>query len=74
MALEDDPFELPAGKPRALLSARAGKTTLIRILMDLCRGCSAAEVAGRDPARTSESCRRVGYLAEDQAISVDDCD
>jgi ABC-2 type transport system ATP-binding protein len=69
--LSDVSFELPAGKTLALLGRNgAGKTTALRILLGLLPADNGSvRVAGCDPAREPlELRRRVGYLAEDQAM------
>ena len=69
--LSDVSFELPAGITLALLGRNgAGKTTALRILLGLLPADSGSvRLAGCDPEREPlELRRRVGYLAEDQAM------
>lgn len=69
--LDDVSLEIPQGQTFALLGRNgAGKTTLIRTLLGLMRPRSGSvEVLGLDPAdQPVEVRRRIGYLAEDQAM------
>jgi ABC-2 type transport system ATP-binding protein len=69
--LEDVSLEIPRGETFALLGRNgAGKTTLIRTLLGLLRPRSGTvEVLGLDPfANPQQVRRRIGYLAEDQAM------
>jgi ABC-2 type transport system ATP-binding protein len=69
--LEDVSLEIPRGKTFALLGRNgAGKTTLIRTLLGLLAPCGGSvRVLDLDPAKQPlEVRRRVGYLAEDQAM------
>lgn len=71
VVLEDVTLEVPAGQTLALLGRNgAGKTTMIRTLLGLLPADSGElRVAGCDPAvQPLELRRRVGYLAEDQAM------
>jgi ABC-2 type transport system ATP-binding protein len=69
--LEDVSLEIPPGQTFALLGRNgAGKTTLIRTLLGLLQPqTGAVEVLGLSPtACPMDVRRRVGYLAEDQAM------
>jgi ABC-2 type transport system ATP-binding protein len=69
--LENVSLEIPPGQTFALLGRNgAGKTTLIRTLLGLLQPqAGAVEVLGLSPtARPLDVRRRVGYLAEDQAM------
>ena len=69
--LNDVSFEVAQGETFALLGRNAaGKTTTIRIMLGLLEpDAGTIRVAGHDPAVQSvELRRRVGYLAEDQAM------
>ena len=69
--LHDVSLAIPAGQTFALLGRNgAGKTTLIRTLLGLLPTTSGTvRVLGLDPAREPlEVRRRIGYLAEDQAM------
>jgi ABC-2 type transport system ATP-binding protein len=71
IVLNDVSLEIPAGQTFALLGRNgAGKTTLIRTLLGLMPPKSGAvEVLGLNPAiQPIEVRRRIGYLAEDQAM------
>jgi ABC-2 type transport system ATP-binding protein len=71
VVLDDVSLEIPHGQTFALLGRNgAGKTTLIRTLLGLIppKG-GAVEVLGMNPvAQPLEVRRRIGYLAEDQAM------
>ncbi len=69
--LDDVSLEIPYGQTFALLGRNgAGKTTLIRTLLGLMPPKSGTiEVLGLNPAvKMIEVRRRIGYLAEDQAM------
>jgi len=69
--LDNVSFEVPRGRTFALLGRNgAGKTTAIRILLGLLPAdAGTVRVLGCDPTREPlELRRRVGYLAEDQAM------
>ena len=69
--LGDVSFEVATGETFALLGRNgAGKTTTIRILLGLLAAdAGEVRVAGLDPAIADVELRRkVGYLAEDQAM------
>ena len=71
VVLNDVSLEIPHGQTFALLGRNgAGKTTLIRTLLGLMAPKSGAvEVLGLIPAiQPMEVRRRIGYLAEDQAM------
>lgn len=71
LVLDDVSFEAPAGQTVALLGRNgAGKTTMIRTLLGLIPADQGElTVAGCDPAKDPQELRRrVGYLAEDQAM------
>jgi ABC-2 type transport system ATP-binding protein len=71
LVLDGVSLDIPAGQTFALLGRNgAGKTTLIRTLLGLLAPLSGSvEVLGLAPAKQpSEVRRRVGYLAEDQAM------
>jgi ABC-2 type transport system ATP-binding protein len=71
MVLDDVSLKIPEGQTFALLGRNgAGKTTLIRTLLGLLGPASGGvEVVGLNPtAQPLEARRRVGYLAEDQAM------
>ena len=71
VVLNDVSLEIPHGQTFALLGRNgAGKTTLIRTLLGLMAPKSGAvEVLGLTPAiQPIEVRRRIGYLAEDQAM------
>jgi ABC-2 type transport system ATP-binding protein len=71
IVLNDVSLEIPAGQTFALLGRNgAGKTTLIRTLLGLMPPKSGTvEVLGLNPAiQPIEVRRRIGYLAEDQAM------
>jgi ABC-2 type transport system ATP-binding protein len=71
LALSDVSFEVRRGQTFALLGRNgAGKTTTIRILLGLLPAdAGTVRLLGCDPAREPlELRRRVGYLAEDQAM------
>lgn len=71
VVLHDVSLEIPAGQTFALLGRNgAGKTTMIRTLLGLLPpDAGRIRVAGCDPATEPLALRRrVGYLAEDQAM------
>jgi ABC-2 type transport system ATP-binding protein len=71
VVLEEVSLQVPCGSTFALLGRNgAGKTTLIRTLLGLLTPSGGAvEVLGIEPsARPLDVRRRVGYLAEDQAM------
>src|SRR5262245_18176587 len=71
VVLEDVAFEVSSGQTFAVLGRNGvGKTTMIRTLLGLLPAdAGAIRVAGCDPAAEPlELRRRVGYLAEEQAM------
>src|SRR3954469_8139744 len=69
--IDDVSLEIPRGQTFALLGRNgAGKTTLIRTLLGLLRPHGGdVSVLGLNPATDAvEVRRRIGYLAEDQAV------
>ena len=68
-ALTDVSFTVPAGEVFGLLGPnRAGKTTLVKILLTLCRTTSGSVQRLGEPVGTRRTLARVGYVHENHAF------
>jgi len=68
-ALRDVSFSLPAGRVLGVLGPnRAGKTTLVKVLLSLCRADRGAVLRLGRPCADRSTLSRVGYLHESQAF------
>ena len=68
-ALRDVCFSLPAGRVLGVLGPnRAGKTTLVKVLLSLCRADRGAVLRLGRPCADRSTLSRVGYLHESQAF------
>lgn len=68
-ALDDVSFQIHAGEVFGLLGPnRAGKTTLIKLLLSLCRPTSGSIQRMGKPAEDRSTLRTVGYMHENHAF------
>jgi len=68
-ALTDVSFQIDPGEVFALLGPnRAGKTTLVKILLSLCRPTSGRVTRFGQPSTNLRTLERVGYMHESQAF------
>jgi ABC-2 type transport system ATP-binding protein len=68
-ALREVSFALPAGSVLAVLGPnRAGKTTLVKVLLSLCRADGGRVLRLGRPATDRSTLARIGYLHESQAF------
>src|SRR5437868_1376478 len=68
-AVEEVSFRIAAGEVFGLLGPnRAGKTTLVKLLLSLCRPTSGQVFRFGRPGADHGTLRRVGYVHENQAF------
>src|SRR5262245_35756239 len=68
-AVTDVTLTIPAGQVYGLLGPnRAGKTTLVKVLLTLCRATSGAVQRLGAPANDRRTLARVGYVHENHAF------
>lgn len=68
-AVEDISFRIERGEVFGLLGPnRAGKTTLVKVLLSLCRATSGKALRLGEPVANHQTLGRIGYMHENQAF------